>query len=95
MWWPAAVCGRLSPTAPHRDFPGGGETQHKTHDLTSACQAPAHAGSGAPRYAAHTLCCTPLRTGPGGRHGPFCSGERWSLVRAEKGMSLEGGWVQL
>lgn len=46
MWWPAAVCGRLSPTAPHWDFPGGGETQHKTYDLTSACQAPAHTGSG-------------------------------------------------
>jgi len=46
MWWPAAVCGRLSPTAPHWDFPGGGETQHKTHDIPSACQAPAHAGSG-------------------------------------------------
>lgn len=45
MWRPAAACGRFSPTAPHRDFPGGGETQHTTHDFSSACQAPAHSGS--------------------------------------------------
>lgn len=49
MWWPAAVCGRLSPTAPHRDFPGGGEAQHKTHDLTIACEARRMRGPGAPR----------------------------------------------
>lgn len=77
MWWPAAVCGRLSPTTPHWDFPGGGETQHKTHDLTSACQAPAHMGSGGtPVHGTPRGCCNPPGPGPAGKHGPFCSGER-------------------